>query len=297
MATPKEEPVRRPERASSSAVDPRLLESLVGLDLIDGDLSIDGERVADWVGVDPHGRVVLVLHVGDDDAAAALATLDALAFARANGELLAEHLGSSRVRPGRPPRVVLVGDRIAERLLERLDPLLGKYVDAYHIRHVESASGARSYLVPSVTRAAGDEPGPAITADAFASSLPSSQQEMARTLLARMSRLDDELEAMATSEGVTWRFRDDPLARLESVGGALQGSVPPRNEPRPLRDGTDVEFFLEEALSRYVDRLGDEGTGGLGYDGDDVALGAAADETPNGPLAILTPEEIEAFRQ
>jgi hypothetical protein len=121
--------------------------------------------------------------------------------------------------------------------------------------------------------------------EAFVAELPVEQRELCLHLARRMGRLDDELEIDAGPAGVLWRFQGEPLAQIEEGDGGLRGGVAPGFLAHRIAGETDIERFLEAAMSRLAELLGGGGA-------DDGEAGEAALEGRN----LLTPEEIAAFR-
>jgi hypothetical protein len=102
-----------------------------------------------------------------------------------------------------------------------------------------------------------------------------------------MERLDDDLEVEASRRALRWRFQGQDLARVERKARGLVASVAPENEELGLESERDVELFLEGAMGRLVQIFGVRAT----------EEPAPAREAPEEPLNLLSPEEIEAFRQ
>src|SRR5262249_49151668 len=126
--------------------------ALPGLQLLDRDLELGADLRAAWLARAADGAHVLVLQSAGEGDQAVLDALDALAFARARRTALAHHgaaLAAAAPEPGeahaaaagapaagRGPaqaeaqrdapqvRVVLVAERFARRVLDRLEPLV-----------------------------------------------------------------------------------------------------------------------------------------------------------------------------
>ena len=90
-----------------------LAESVPGLEVLDRELQLGEKSCADLAGIDASGRLVFVMLVDGDGDASALAVLDALAYARENGALLARHWKSARLRTELEAQVVLVADHFS----------------------------------------------------------------------------------------------------------------------------------------------------------------------------------------
>ncbi len=271
-----------------AALSAGLDQIVPGLEILDRELVFEGGARADLAGVDPSGRLHLVLLAGEDPDRAALEVLDALALLRAQLELLVRHFGERAVNPELAPRLLVVSASSDERLSERLAALQDAGVLVLGLRSVKSAAGERSYLVrlgqrPGATSGAGG------TA-AFLRALPVKLEALGHGLVERMARLDEELEPSADATTLVWRLQGEVLCRVERIGDSLQASVAPRHEPMALADEDDLEKLVERSLSRLVKLLGMTRA-------EKPAPGAAnalpgAREEP-----LLTPEEIQAFRE
>lgn len=277
-----------PEGSASAAgadIEPCLPEVLPGFELLDRDLELEGEGLARFVGIDASGRLVLVLEAGGEGEEPILTALDALAWARRSLPGIARHLRCERMRTDLAPRAVLIADSFSRRLTERLVPLAGRGIDLYELRTLKSRTGSTRWLVPTPSSEAQPEDREPASVDAFLDALPSELRECARLVVAKMRRLDDELDCHATRSSVAWRFRGGTLTRLELADRSLFLAVAPRFEPRALASSAEVERGIEEVLTRYVDELqGGRGSGGL----PSVVLPM--------PAPVLTREEVAAFR-
>jgi hypothetical protein len=276
---------------AASAWSAGLDEIVPGLAIVDRELVFEGGARADLVAVDPSGRLHLVLRASEDADRAVLETLDALALVRGQLELLVRHCGEGRVNPERAPRVLVVCPGSDARLVERLCVLGDSGVLVLGLRAVKSAAGEHTYLVrldPAARAAAG--PG---GVDAFLRALPGRLEPLAATLLERMQRLDEELACSGDRTTLVWRLAGEVLVKVERVGELLQASVAPQHEPLPLADFADLERLVERALGRLVRVLGltrterpPAGPPGIGKA-----------PSPRSDEPILTPEEIQAFRE
>ncbi|MCZ6598465.1 MAG: hypothetical protein O7B99_12555 [Planctomycetota bacterium] len=269
-------------------------EILPGVEILDRELEFDDGSRADLAAVDGAGRLVLCLFAGDDPDRSALEVLDTLAFVTRNTPLLARHLASARIQPDLDPRVLVVVDPGDARLIGRLTRLAGNELELYEVRTVKSSSGERAYLVPVEGHAGGGSPAPTASPASFVESLPTALAETGRLLVERMARLDDELVSKTGRDAVTWSFRDRVLARIERVGDHLQGGLGAGEEPQRIETSEDVGRFLEAALGHLVELLGEAKK---------PPFPGGALRPPGGPQreldggSILTPEEIEAFRE
>lgn len=232
-----------------------LAEALPELDPIDRELELGEGHQAELVAADPGGRLVLVLLVPGEGDEAPLAALDALAFGRANGALLAAHLGAASLRPELAPRVVLVAEGFAPTVLARLEGLQIDSVRCFERRVLASARGKRVYLVPiSAPRTGGPAP---ISADpgVFLAALDSASRPLGELVSRRIGRIDEQLACTALARSASWRLGEDVLASLAQVEGALEGQAPP-HAPQRIESAADAEQFLEQVLGRYLELFG-----------------------------------------
>jgi len=280
-------------RGPLAALTEGLDEIVPGLEILDRELAFEGGARADLAGVDPSGRLHLVLLAGEDADRAALDTLDALQVLRTQMELLVRHLGGGRVNPERAPRLLVVTPTAEEKLGARLAALVDAGVSVLGLRSVKSASGERTYLVRAGGATGGAGPGGIA---AFLRGLPARLEPLGQLLVERMERADEEITASGDGTTVVWRLNGEVLCRVERIGDLLQAGVAPGHEPQTLNDVGDLEKLLARAYARLTHVLkltrSDAPRGG----GPKLARGP--DDAPgaeDGPL--LTPEEIQAFRE
>lgn len=277
-------PDSTPTRDDLAAVASAVEAALPGVDVLDRALDLDDGARADLAGVDASGRLVLVQLAAESIDRAALDALDLLSLARRSPELFVRHLASDRIAPRLEPRVVVILEPDGARLAERLSPLAVAGLELFELRTVRSAAGERSHLLPRANPAFQEAGAPGLSLDRFVESLAPERQDLGRSLCERLARLDDELRTEVGMQSVAWYFQDRLLVRLEARGARLRGAVGPRGELRDLGSARAADELLEEALSRLVDEVG-EGR-------PDAGSGAARHE----PIALLTAEELEAFR-
>jgi len=278
------------ERDPLAALVQGLDELVPGLELIDRDLELEGGLRADLAAADPAGRLWLVRVAGDDPDQAALEALDLCARLARELELLVRHLGPERLRPGRPPRLVIVSPTCDERLAARLAPLAASGVEVIGLRSVKSAAGERAYLVrlePNGRPVASE-----VGVSAFLRALPARHEALMHELIERMQRLDEELSVSADASAIVWRLGGEVLARVERSADGLAASVAPRHEPLALEGAPALERFVEQALARLVRVLGLARSGPGPEPGPRAVRPAARDDEP-----LLTDEELQAFRE
>jgi len=262
-------------------------EVVPGLEVLERELVFEGGARADLVAVDPAGRLYWVLLAPEEGDRAVVEVLDALRFVRTRLELVVRHFGELRVSAERAPRVVVVSPSSDARLAERLSVLNDAGVMVFGLESIRSATRERAYLVridggASVGAAGGPE--------VFLRSLPARLEPLGAALVERMGRLDEELVVSGDGSALVWRLAGEVLCRVERVGDLLQASVAPRHAPLPLGDVTDLEELVGHAMQRLVQVLG------LAQP-DRPASGPRPTQGPAPDEPILTPEEIQAFRE
>lgn len=265
-----------------------LREAFPDVDWIDAELQLGDGRSIDSVGVDPSGRVVLASRCSGDGDEALLATVDALAFFHRNRAAMGRHLGAGRVRAELPPLLVLVAQTFSERLLTRLACLGVRELRLFEMRELVSARGEHAYLVPVSPSFGHGEPSPPRGPAAFLGVLPDSLRPLGELAVDRLSRIDDQLQPIASDRSLSWRMGPALLCSLAEVGGVLEGQVLPSGKPRPLQTAARVEEFVDQVLVRYVENLGSDSM----TSPSDSPLLVAVDAG-----MTLTAEEIAAFRQ
>lgn len=266
-----------------------LAEFFPGFEVVDRDLDLGEGRVVEWVGVDSTGRLILVQMVAADGAEPVISALDALAFVQRNRAVLAGHLKSQRLRPDVSPVVALVAESFSERMLGRLSGIDAEALRLFELRTVVSARGEHVYLAPvaaAPTRAAVLAPS---GRDVFLGGLDEPRRALAELAFKRIGRIDDLVGYTASEKTVTWRWQGELLCSLSSVDDRLDGRVEPDGRAQRLGAAADLEGFVDLALARYVELLGmPSGPRGASE---------PPTERPLGPRELLTPAELEAFRQ
>jgi len=144
-----------------------LLDVSPGLRLVDRDLSIGGELMADLVGIDAAGRLTLVRLCEDDGVNLVLLTLDTLARVSACIERLAVHLNTPSLRTDLDAHLVLVAERFTPQTLQRLGPLASGPVGMYEFHELQTATTKAIFLVPVEPRARQQHAAPKSNVEGF----------------------------------------------------------------------------------------------------------------------------------
>jgi len=223
---------------------------LPGFAVLDRDLVLDGGLRAALVAADAQRHLVLVLDalaLSEDQAC--LAALDALAWARAQRELVARHVGGGILDPSGEPRVVLVARAFSPLLLGRLAPLVPRSLLVVERRELESARARSAFYVPWVPPALAEPDPPA----GFLERLDEGLQRRADLLLRRLRRVDEALSCSGSQAGLRWSLRGTELCEVLEDPRGLVGRVSGRAEAVLLARDEALEVFLDLALARYLE--------------------------------------------
>jgi hypothetical protein len=240
-------------------------------------------RRADLVLLDDSGRALIVLVVDGRSDDTVLAAIDALAFARQNGDALA--------RPSRPlspreisARVALVAESFSARVLESLSVLPEAELLLLETRKLASETGSRTRLVrvePMLARTVS----PAVSRESFLATIPEFLRGTADLLLRRLARVDAELEFSFAEGAVEMRCGERELCVLEVHDGALRGEIPALDRRIPIRGMDDADLLLDEVLREHLHDLAP------------IPLVRAPMSPRRSEEPLLSPEEIAAFRE
>ena len=281
-----------PKRSRAAPVDllvvveRELATAFPEAEIVDRELEVADGRAVDLVGVDAHGRLLLVSVVESASDAPLLLALDALAFARRNREVLAHHLAHPRLRRDAPPIAVLVSEQFSESLLARLEGLDPDRLRCFEIRRVASKEREGTYLIPVLPAGERGESLASHDPAQFLAQVPPERRELAELLFRRLARVDESLELTVVAHSATFRLEGQLLCTVSSVAGGLEGRVAGSDHAHRVASSPEVGVFLEEVMARTDELIRPE----------DPQVDAALDPaTPS--AAILTEEEIEAFRE
>jgi hypothetical protein len=273
---------------------------LPGLEVRDRGLALDGRAVCDLVARERGGRLVLVRLAPEDDDATALAALDLVAAARGARESILVHLGSlggagDSLGAPEAPRAILVLRRGAGAgLVRRLEPLLAAGLELAAPLAASSALGETFALAFERAEPGGAGGGSRPGVDGFLAALAPGRRELALLALRRLERVDEDLDRRASVEALAFRHEGRPLCELLAERGELVGRLADGARVE-LRAGADLDRFLEGVLGALVGGEPPEDAP------PDRARSAAErlrehDLVPRSTAALLSPEELEAFR-
>jgi len=264
-----------------------LVEAHPDLEPVDRDLELGEGRTVDLACVDGTGMLWLVSWVREDDVEPILTVLDSMVWFESTHAVLARHFNCPRLRAEAGLRVALVAEVFPGRLQARLSGLNPSVLRMFELKHLRSARGDHAYLVPLESSRPSAAMSESVSVDAFIEGLAEDSRELALRMMRRIERIDDRLQCTAKAHEMIWNLPDGPLCELRAGNGVLVTRALPSGEKRPLTRMEDLESSLEDVLEAYVERL-------PAASGE---LARPAELANVDPAALLSPEEIEAFRQ
>jgi hypothetical protein len=228
-----------------------------GLKILASNLNL-GRTTVDLAAIDAQDRPVLfVLGLTADDAMLVRA-LEAYAWCLEYPESI-QRLVPASVRPGWPPRIVFVAERLLEAFVRKMRLLSFSAVDCFEFRYVEANGTAGFYLdrvdwAPRVaeTAARAERAAPAVVEERVA---PREEPRIAPREEPRVAPRDESRAVPREESRVAAREDSRPVPRDEPVA--------PREEPKvvllreEVRDDDHVEPD-EEPLEEEVVELRDE---------------------------------------
>jgi hypothetical protein len=274
-----------------------LARAFPGVAIVDHGLELGpGAGAVELAAVDGDGRLMLVTRVPADGSEAALLALDALAFARANLPLLAGHYHGAGLDAEQAPLLVLLAERFDPALLARLAAIDPALLACLEIRRIASRERAESYLMPIALVAGTDaERRPARAAD-FLGHLDPELRPIAEALLQRLARIDEDLSASSSGRQMRFALAGEPICTLHALDRTLEARIAPLGGTFRIASRSDADAFLEAVLERTLELFQPSERKGpvLAPAGGEGRRPAMDPLLPTG--AILTPEELEAFR-
>ena len=263
------------------------MEAHPDLEQVDRDLEVGEARTVDLACVDGTGMLWLVSWVREDDVEPILTVLDSLVWFEATHTVLARHFDCPRLRAEAGLRVALVAEAFPGRLQARLNGLDPSVLRLFELKRVRSERGDHAYVVPLESGRPSAAISENVSVDAFLEGLGEDSRELARRMLRRVERIDDRLQCTAKAHEMIWYLPDGPLCELRAGNGLLVTRALPAGEQRTLARMEDLESTLDDVLEAYVERLPSA----------PAELVRPADLADVDPAALLSAEEIEAFRQ
>jgi len=264
-----------------------LMEAHPDLEPVDRALEVGEGRTVDLACVDGSGMLWLVSWVREDDAEPILTVLDSMVWFESSHAVLARHFDCPRLRAEAGLRVVLLAEAFPGRLQARLNGLNPSVLRLFELKRLRSARGEHAYLVPVESSRPSAAISETVSVDAFLEALAEDARELARSMMRRVERIDDRLQCTVRAHELIWNLPDGPLCELRAGNGALVTRALPTGQQRRLTRLEDLETSLEDVLEAYVERL-PAPSGGRARPADLANVDSAA---------LLSPEEIEAFRR
>lgn len=260
-------------------IRPSFEAAVGGFEVVERELELVccGERVAvEAAGSDAFGRFWFVLVAGADEGRAFGAALDLLASVRSEADGVAR--GLARGARLEDVHVALVCERPSPELVRRMGA-----VDRLHGFEIVSWKRGGAEETKLVRRGAYE----ARTPEDFLGGLAEGARELAEDCLARIARLDPELEFDVGASAVVARSMQGVIARLHGRDALLEGATGAGAERVRIRTRADAEGWLAGVFHERFAQAEDDGLGALPADEAPPAL-------PQGPL--LSAEELAAFR-
>lgn len=280
-------PVPEPQRPESlrEAVQRMLGDVIEGVEFLDRDIELGGGRHADFAALDSRGRLVLVVVALGPVDETVLRTIDALDFARRELALLAEHFQSARLRTDFEPLVAIVAADLESSLQARLASLDPRSVRCFELRKITSAAGSRTYLAEV---ALAPRPGALDPLRMLADASNVHSHALLADIERRLARIDGDLERIESDAEAEWRLGSQVLCTMSVESDALTAYVPTVGALRRIESLAAADSFLDDVVRRYV---------ALSNSPSSDARGAAQAQLQIETAALLTPEEIAAFRE
>ena len=229
-----------------------------GLKILASNLNL-GRTTVDLAAIDAQDRPVLfVLGLTADDAMLVRA-LEAYAWCLEYPESI-QRLVPASVRPGWPPRIVFVAERLLEAFVRKMRLLSFSAVDCFEFRYVEANGTAGFYLdrvdwAPAVAETA--------TPRSERAALPVAEERVELREEPRIAPREEPRVAPREESRALPREESRALPREERVAAREERVVAPREEPKvvvlreEVRDDDHVERD-EEPLEDEVLELRDE---------------------------------------
>lgn len=279
------------QKQVAHAVETHLHGLLPGWVVVDHDLEVGDGPTADLVCVDPEHHLALVILVEGGAQETVLSALETLSFVRRHSDVIARHVGV-RFDPDTPTQLLLLAEHFSPKAVARLAPILEaeeSELRLFELRTLKTQRGEALWFAPvnSVSEEGGLR---VLTLESFIERLSELNQSTARAFVAEIARVDPALRTEVRRTKVTWLVDGRELCTLRSDRGELVLQIPGRND-LPLEDGFDRSAVLEPILEQLVAEPDRDSTSELESD--------LAEDSPlvlGNPAELLTPEELEAFR-
>ncbi|MBI5364151.1 MAG: hypothetical protein HZA53_13305 [Planctomycetes bacterium] len=241
------------------------------------ELPCGGARVAvELAGLDELGRVWFVVVARDDERAALHAALDVIASARGDAGFLAAELAAGV--GAEDVRVALVCERAGEELLRR-----AAAVDALAVFELVTWKRGGVEVARLVQRGARG----ASSVEAFLDALGPESRALAEDCLARLARLDPELELVAGDAALAVRSEGRVLARLFRRAAVLEGAAGSDSGRSRIGGAPEAQDWLARVFAARFAEAAEDGLA-------ELPEREPPPSVPAGPL--LSAAELDAFR-
>ena len=246
------------------------------------DVRVDGDRVALLLG-EVAGRLVFVHHLVGSKEEVVRGALRSVSRA----EIEAQRLGGQfSIDEAAAPLVVVITEGKTQGLLRQLSALCPEPLLLLAERRLTSAEGNARFLEVLTPQG---EARTALTGGEAAplSPTPQSSKDL-EEVVARVDRIDPELQRDQSGEEVRWSWSGEALCSIErGRDGKLLGRIGEEGVPHDLGPDQSVEIFLDWVLARHLELL-------ESVEGDTLR---EVELMPHSSEPLLTPEEIAAFQE
>lgn len=268
------------------ALEESLEALLPGCVVLDRRLDVEEGPSADLVCCDADGRLHLVVLVEGGAQETVILALDTTSFLRRHADVIARHVGGD-ANAELEPRLVLVAKHFSPRAAARLAPLMGEDSDALRLFELRSMQSDRGEALWFARVWPGSDEGGAqlVSFDTFVSRLGEEKQGLARAFEKDLRRVDPETRCEAKRDRVTWWLEDAELCTLRCKDGNLALEVP-GHDVFALNSNADRVSALDGVMELVLEQVVEQDDEPV--DHEPIVMAE--------PVALLTPEELEAFR-
>lgn len=248
---------------------------------------------AELAGLDGAQRLWFVVRADEDEERAFLDALELVAFARSEGGRVAQEIAGERALSSDASRddvrVAIVARSPSPALVRRASAV--RSIALFDVVRWKGERGERVLLAPRA-----GAPASTRTVDELLATFAEPARALARRCIAGASRVDPELELVATETELAWRDRGREIARVSASGAGLSSRVE-RGATLAIASERDVERWLEHLIDGCFTR--ERGRFARVHADDDLPPlpddDRPARDDPRAPL--LSAEELAAFRE
>ncbi len=273
-----------------SALEESLDSLLPDCEVVDRRLDVEEGPSADLVCTDAEGRLHLVVLVEGGAQETVLLALDTTSFLRRHAKVVARHVGGN-ANGELTPRLILVAEHFSPRAATRLAPLMGEESDSLRLFELRSMrSDGREALWFAPVWSGSDEGGAQLVSfDSFVARVSEPKQGLVRAFEKDLRRADPEVRSEAKRDRVTWFLEDIELCTLRNLDGKLMLEIAD-DEPREMASAADRVAALDSVMELVLEQVSEDlDERAEPADRDPIVLAE--------PVALLTEEELDAFRE